>query len=98
MIAPIYPAGLGILLVAVGALGFAARRGELAAVACLQIMGLGGLVALLAAARAHGVDGQAVALLLLTLLCVQGVVTCALIVQRGEGPPPEDGEVEEMKW
>ena len=106
MIPPLYPAALGLLLVAAGALGFAVRRGDLAAVVSLQVMGLGGLTVLLAAAQAHRVDGQAVALLLLGLLCIQGVLSCALVVRRHGRPPvqpvhwqdPGEIEVEEMKW
>lgn len=88
--APIYPAGVGLLLIAMGAVGFAVRRGHLAAVISVQVMGLGGLTALLAAARAHGVDGQAAALILLVLLCVQGVVTCTLIAGRDVGMPESE--------
>jgi len=94
----VLPAALGLALMAIGALGFALRRCPAAAVAAIQVMGLGGAVLLLSAARAHGLDGQAVTLVFIALVGVQTAVTSTLIAGRQDDAADGDGAVEEMQW
>lgn len=98
MNAPLYVAVLGVCLLFVGVAGYALRRGQLGAVISTQVGGMGAVTILVAGARLHGADSQAAALIVLALLTIQAVVTCALVVGRSHDSGPSEEPSEEMLW